>query len=70
MILSQYYEEVFGCYGACCDATPPLALKFRWSIESPPLVPRSGNGRGDGDVSPLLEPSPALEAEGAAGDGT
>ena len=52
-----------------CYATTPLALKIRQSIEPPPPAPRSCDGRCDGDVLPLREPSPAREAEGAAWEG-
>ena len=37
----------------------------QWS--PPPSVPRSGDGRCDGDVRPLRKPSPAREAKGAPG---
>ena len=73
-ILSQYYEEGFGCKGATpsqwsCYATSPLALKFCRSIEPPPPAPHSGDGRCTCD-RPLREPSPARKAKGAAGEGT
>ena len=38
-------------------------------IEPPPPAQRSGDDRGDGNVRPLREPSPAREAEGAAREG-
>ena len=43
--------------------------KFRRSSEPPPPVQHIDDGRGDGhgEVYPLLELSPAREAEGAAG---
>ena len=44
----------------------PQVLKFCRSIELPPPAPRSGNGRGNGDIRLLREPSPARVAEGAA----
>ena len=45
----------------------PRPFKFRGSIEPPPPAPRSNDGRGDGDVRPLQEPSQPGRRRGLPG---